>query len=340
MKKYIFFLFSLLCCIYATAQTEYEVITESPLTVRSQPGSDAPIVGTLENERILMVYDCSDGWAQILHNNEYAYVEAKYLKDMADYDNENQSASEGVNVRWMVVLIAVLSLILFVFRRMSSRGKAITDSMWRVNLIVFFITMISEITYIAISPNFDDVIWFCIPDEVGWLWTVIDFVIFLCLMCNQVQCIFSLINDIQYKNNCKFGIRFGLYTIIGGIVAVVLSFSFFRNLTLYIVIAAALCQIIQIAIMVRAILPNGGWRNAVLCISVYLLGVVATAALFAYLFILLLVVLVGYVVLRILPSLNNNSNRCSNCANRSGNTCILSGAHIDDPERMVCDQHT
>lgn len=344
MQKYIFLLLSLLCCIFANAQKEYEVITDSPLTVRSQASLDAPIVDTIENERILLVYDCSDGWAKIKHDTDYAYVEAQYIKEIANYANDNQSSSEGINVRWMIYLIAVLSLILFGFRRMISRGKALTDSMYPVNLIVFFITMISEITYIALSRNMEDVIWFCIPDDVGWLWTIINFVIFLGLMYNQVLCIFSTINDIQSKCSCQFGIKLGLYSVIGGIIACIITLNFFQSLTLYVVIAVAICQIIQIIQMVKAILPGGGWSNAILCLFVYLLGVAATAAIFAYLLILLLVILVGYVVLMMLSSQSNRgksaSASCSNCTHCiGGNTCSFSNAFIDDPKGTVCNQH-
>jgi hypothetical protein len=353
MRKCIFFLFSLLCCICVTAQTRYKVVTDSHLNVISGAYAGAPVIDSLENGSEVEVYECAHGWAKIKHNDDYAYVMESHLREV-DSQFEDTPQEKGhksfmgnvnVNVKWMVYLIAVLSLVLFGIR-MVSKGKALTNSMYLVNVIVFFATMISEITYIVLSQSMEDVIWFCIPDDVGWLWTIINFVIFLFLMYNQVLCIFSIINDIQSKSNCKFGIRLGLYSIIGGIIAIGLSFSFFRNLTLYLVIAVAICQLIQIIIMVRAILPNGGWRNALLCLFVYLFGMVATAALFSYLLILLLAVLVGYVVLRLISASSNKqasaSVSCSNCTHLVGQRCTLSNADafIDDPNGTVCNQHS
>jgi hypothetical protein len=298
MKKLIVFLFSLICCIYASAQTRYKVVTDSPIDVISGAYAGAPVIGTLENGSEVDVYESSNGWAKIKHNNDYAYVAAKSLKEVdsqvantPQQDKGDKSFIGDVNVRWMVYLIALLSLILFGIRMIGGTG-----TIYLVNLIVFFATTVCELIYIILSHG-TDAIWFCTPDEVGWIWTIVNFIIFVGLMYNQVLCIFTTINDIQSKSGCQFGIKLGLYSVIGGIIACIITLNFFQSLTLYVVIAVAICQIIQIIQMVKAILPGGGWGNAILCLFVYLLGVAATAAVFCYLIILLLIVVVGYFIL-------------------------------------------
>jgi len=52
------------------------------LNVRKEPSSSSQILGSIQRNAIVDVYDISNGFAKIKYNNSYAYVSVKYLQKL------------------------------------------------------------------------------------------------------------------------------------------------------------------------------------------------------------------------------------------------------------------
>lgn len=80
MRVFIWLIFNLCCCLFLTAQTKYEVTTNTFLNIRSSASVDAPVVGTIDRGGEVDVYTIENGWAKIAFDYGYAYVSSDYLK--------------------------------------------------------------------------------------------------------------------------------------------------------------------------------------------------------------------------------------------------------------------
>jgi hypothetical protein len=145
------------------------------------------------------------------------------------------------------------------------------------------------------------------PDEVGWVWTVINFIAFSFVVFNQIKCFLNTLEDIKDNSYAHFSWNWGLYSWPIAIIATFALGYFYPSGIIIIVPLFLLFQLIQIAIIFKNIIPDGGWGNALLGTIVYLLGSVATVALLANFLELLVIVLVGALVLSIFASGSSSS---------------------------------
>lgn len=60
----------------------YYVCTGSDVNIRSGPGTNFNVVGTLEYRTKVYVYSISNGWAKISLGGIYRYVSSDYLREL------------------------------------------------------------------------------------------------------------------------------------------------------------------------------------------------------------------------------------------------------------------
>lgn len=341
-------------CLLAVAQTKYEVTANTFLNVRSYADEKAPVLGTIDKGGKLDVYEITDGWAKIGYDGGYAYVSSAYLKKVhtvpsvapADskrgFDFSSWDISKG-NAEWMVYVIAVFSLVLYFIRRSRGEDNPLDDggNLYRVNWILFLLVTLLELFYLAVMGS--DAIWFCIPDEVGWLWTIIDFLIFGFIVYNQFMCFFNTLEDVAYNSCGSFDRRWGFYSWAAAIVGGIISGIFFEAALPFILVAFVICQIIQVVLIFKGVTPNGGLGYAFLCTAVYLLGSVSTVLILAHFVVLLVIVLVGFLVLSILGAGSNGSSRrcCETCSHYySSGYCNYRDEYIYNARNKVCDSYS
>lgn len=340
-------MFLLCCCLLAVAQTKYEVTANTFLNIRSYADASAPVLGTVDKGGKVDVYEIANGWAKIGYDGGYAYVSADYLRKIENtatvqststgYDFSSWSFSKG-GAEWMAYVIAGLSIILFFIRKMRGEDP-LNDSgnLYVINWILFLVVAILELVYVAIMGS--DSIWFCIPDKVGWLWTIIDFFIFGFIVYNQFMCFFNTLEDTAYNSYGSFDRRWGIYSWVGGIVGAIITGIFFPVAVPFVLIAFVICQIIQIVLIFRGVMPKGGLGYAFLCTVVYLLGSISTVLILAHFVVLLVIVLIGYFVLSLISASNKGSSRrcCENCTHYySSGYCNYRDEYISDAGSKVC----
>lgn len=59
--------------------TRYKCTANTILNVRKEPNSSSQIIGTIQSNAIVDVYDISDGFARIKYKNQDAYISKKYI---------------------------------------------------------------------------------------------------------------------------------------------------------------------------------------------------------------------------------------------------------------------
>ena len=352
MKTSLFTIMFLCCCLFAAAQTKYEVTANTFLNIRSYADANAPVLGTVDKGGKLDVYEISNGWAKIAYDGGYAYVSSAYLKKVQNvssdvatsnnksFDFSSWNFSRG-GAEWMAYVIGGLSLVLFFIRKI--RGDSpLNDSgsLYMINWILFLIVAILELVYVTIMGS--DSIWFCIPDKVGWLWTIVDFFVFGFIVYNQFMCFFNTLDDTSYNSYGSFDRRWGIYSWAGVVVGGIISGIFFPAALPFVLLAFVICQIIQIVQIFKGVLPHGGLGYAFLCTAVYLLGSLSTIMILAHFVVLLIIVLVGYLILSFISASNKGSSRecCETCNHYSCGYCDYRDEHIYNAGNKVCSNYS
>lgn len=335
------------CCLLVTAQTKYEVTANTFLNIRSHADANAPVLGTIDKGGEVDVYEISGGWAKIGYDNDYAYVSAQYLKKvesspatrLTDTKIEFPSWNLGKgDAEWMVFPIVVLSFVLFLFRK--SRGdEPLEDNAYVINCLLFLTVTLLELVYLLLMGG--NAVWFCIPDTVGWMWTIIDFVLFGLIVCNQIKCFLHTWEDVIYNSYGCVDNRWGIYSWIGGIIASIALGIFFPPGIALVGVAFVVCQIIQVILIFKGIVPKGGWGNAFLCLVVYLLGALSTVLILAHFLVLLMVVLVAGLLLYLFGQSSKHSSRkcCENCSHYSCGFCHHHGVYLSNASNKCCNHY-
>lgn len=338
------------CCQYISAQIRYEVTASTFLNIRSYASQNAPVIGTVDNGDEVEVYDITDGWAKIKYGDNYAYVSANYLKEAGAGISDSQSdIISGIksldlnkfatgDMKWLVYLIMGLSIVLLLIRKRRDEDP-LEDGLYVANWLVFIAICATELFYVAKMGS--DTMWFCSPDQVGWMWTIIDFILFAIVVYNQLLCFLNTLIDVEYNSCSSVDKRWGIYSWGGCAIAGIVSGIFFPVAIPYVLIAFAVCQIIQIVLIFVKIVPNGGFGNALLFFLIYVLGSVATVVILVHFIILLAIVMIGMLILYIIGRPEERSSRkcCSNCnhINSSGYCAYHQQTISHNPNDYYCD---
>ena len=145
------------------------------------------------------------------------------------------------------------------------RGEStpLEDTEHTINLSLFIAVCLLELFYVfSMGANS---IWFCTPDKIGWLWTIINFFIFGAVVFNQWMCFFNTLNDVQYNSYATFNWTWGIYTWGICIIGAIICGFFFAGFLPVIGIGFLVGQSVQTGIIFNKVLPKGGWKHACIC---------------------------------------------------------------------------
>ncbi|MDD2962256.1 MAG: SH3 domain-containing protein [Muribaculaceae bacterium] len=346
MKKYLYLFVSFFICIICTAQTAYEVTANPVLNVRSYGKAKAPLLGKVYYNDTVQVYEISNGWAKIKYNDDYAYVSAKYLKEIEIIEEATQPTEESFfsmitskgSSSLLMFLIIVFSIILFMLR-MHRKDDPLEGGAYIANMIIFILLSAIEIIYVISMKN--DSTWFCSPNKVGWIWTIINFFIFGYAVFNQIMCFFETLDEIAYNSYGSFDKTLGIFSWAGAAALGLLSTFLFPVALPFIGGAFVICQIIQIVLIFRGIVPDGGWLRAILCVFVYIIGSISTVLILIHFIALLIVALIVFVVLAIFSQSDTKTRKCRNCHYYRGNSyCDYYNNYIDGSLDDSCNNHS
>ena len=336
MKKYLLLLVLVFCgIVISTAQTQYEVIASSSLNVRNYASKDGYVLGKLHRGEKVDVYAINNGWAQIRYNNRTAYVNVKYLKKSSvqptpTLQKENSQSSfldidlqkyETGDVEWIAFVLLALSLLLWFLRKFVRGEEDGIDGgfLYYFNWIIFLLTCGFEIVYVVKMGS--DTTWFCSPNYVGWLWTIINFIIFGFLVYNQILCFLGTLLDVNTFTGGGYEIKVGYYSwIIFLVTAYIMGCAYWDEYVIWAFIPFAICQLIQIILIFKGIVPYGGWLNAILATLIYGIGSLATVIMLLHFLVLLIIVIIAIFFLSAFASSSSSSSSSSSNSSSSSET--------------------
>lgn len=307
MRKLLLILLFTICHLLSFAQTRYEVTAKTSLNIRTAANPTAPVLGKVSKGGYVTVYEIQNGWAKIYYGGTYGYVSANYIclspqvESVSAYQEEDAPFWEEVGgMEKLVFLILALSAVLFFFRMGRKEDEPLEGGFFVVNWILFCVISVIEIFYVLSMGS--GTIWFCKPGEVGWIWTIVDFVLFGFVVYNQLLCFFNVLSDVQYNSCALFDWRWGIFSWPIAAVAGIVCQFFYKEGLIFVGTLFLICQLIQIILIFTRVVPRGGWGYAFLCTIIYLLGSVATVAILAHFLVLLIIVLIGLLILSSLGS--------------------------------------
>lgn len=222
----------------------------------------------------------------------------------------------------MIYTILGISFILLLIRlkRSGNSGKPLEGWLHYVNVILFLSLALVEILYVMAMGH--KTTWFCMPEEVGWGWTIINFIVFAAVVYNQLMCYFDTLRDLQYNSYSTFGWRWGVLSWPIALVAMIVSGFFFEPGILIALVLLLIAQLVQIILIFINVIPVGGLFNSLLITIVYILGSIATVAILIHFLALLIIVIIGYFFLMIFAG-GGSGRYCPGCgrALSSNNVC-------------------
>lgn len=139
--------------------------------------------------------------------------------------------------------------------------------------------------------------WFCFPDEVGWLWTVVNFFLYGFVLLNQLLLNLQVIREVCYESG--YNLSVGVYSYV---VAVILAIIFYLadvDMGGYLICGFLVAQGVQI-VMNYFIIRNF-WRASVVSI-LFLLGSVSLIASSVFFIGVVILLAIGLFILSIAGS--------------------------------------
>ena len=316
------------------AAEQYRVTAKS-LNVRQQPNASGRKVTSLPEGTIVTVTNTArNGWVGIEYPGGRGYVSQKYLEyipqqeDMQLEPAGKDESSSGVVIerflksvstsfshrqRWPVYAILVLTIIMLVLLNKKNESEAAAWSF----IVTFCLSCCLSIFYFW---GYDgDVTWFCSPDEVGWILTVICFFVFGAVffihLISYLGAMYT--SDALGDRECQW-----MYCVYGlGACLVTLVIGIFWSPML--IVSGVLFCLLQIGWPIYMIYCNykdeGSWVNLIFTYFLYLLGFVATVFMMVHFIKLLIMAIVIAVGLFIVAGILSASGSGKKIYDEDGN---------------------
>ena len=208
-----------------------------------------------------------------------------FLSGITDFIN-------NIGKEKMALCILILSVILFLMRIVRKKDVPRQGAAYIISNTLFLTVCALDIFYII---SVDDSIWFCVPDHVGWIWTVINFFLLGGIVYNQILYLFDVIDDVFSNGNAGCDLRLGLYGWGGGFVCALLCSFFYKEGLPWIFLVVGIMQIIQSVLIFRSYGKN--IKGAFWGVFVYLLGTIGTVVIFMVFLGILIIIVIGFAVL-------------------------------------------
>ena len=291
MKRLLLTFITLLwSAILLSAQQRYEVTTGSPLNVRSYASTSSQVIGTLKSGAVVNVYEINGDWAKIIYNGRYGYISNKYIKKSLVQPEEKVVTSTNAksaktfdinfdqyanyDVGWMIWIILGLTIVLSIVTKKVRNGYILVGTEYILNMALFLLICILECIYFIMMS--EDRVWFCMPDEIGWIGAIIGFIAFGWVVYTQIFGYFDVMRDIKY-NAGDFKMKIGLYSWpVAIVLGVIASFADWDSVINWIIAILVICQLIQMVIIFVEVQEKGGSAYAAFACFVYLLASIAT----------------------------------------------------------------
>ena len=262
------------------------------------------------------VFEIDGDRAKIALNDDFVYVNTSDITKVSNttrinpFEFSDENWMKGFNFsipslnfdfgdnQWMCYVILALSIALYVLRRRND-SSYLSDTEFVFYWLSMLFVSIFELIYMATG---NDPAWFCDPDEIGWVMTIINFIVFALIVINQCKAFLDVMNEWRSETNSDISFVWGYYSWIG-IVAVSIVLAFVaENLIPFAAIIFGICQIVQVVIIFKKVLEYDNVLSAICFSLVYILGSLATVIMLGLLISIIIIIVIALIILCILFS--------------------------------------
>lgn len=306
MKKILGIILLLLAGISIIADEQQQIteeqyqVTAETLNVRQKPNKHSEIKGKLNKGDIVYVTQIQNGWAKITYKCYDAYVYDKFITPytppqiepekeethswvprftLGDIDWYKYANGKG---KWLIYLILGLAVSMFALKDEQEHEGT---------LGIFVITCPIILYYLLRLGKHAD--WFCMPNQVGWLWAIVGFVALGFVI---IALTFAYSNAMRYVRieagdfSLAIGWKSWIYC---SILATIASIFEWETWCFWLAIILGICQIIQIIRIFQGVIPEKGIIAAIAIIILYFIGLITITALMLQFVSLLIIVLIA-----------------------------------------------
>lgn len=319
----------------------YEVHVATTLSVRSKPSASATKLGSLQNGEQVSVRDFIDGWACITYKGKQAYIKADYIvpcTERASVAPVNNDYSYAI-WQWILHITPALIVLFLVLTCVCS------DTL---TMIFLAATGLMELLYSAADQraSISGLAWFCSPHQVGWIMTIIDFVILLVVLIAQHGIFKGMVINMLTnggRRGCSLVILFLLSYPLFAIVGITLEAALVNPIYFWVpfLAMAVLCLLIKWV-------SDAEWSVALV---IGLWAAVSFGGLFAFFLSTAGVLILGGIIYVLISAAANGSSSVTQTAssssvssNQSANATqgelerdAFGGAHVRHPDGSVTD---
>ena len=232
--------------------SNYRVVSRNALNVREGAGTDYVVIGKLTSKDTVYVIKIDNNWAQIKYQDKKAYVSSKYIIPMRS--NQKKSAKEffqGIGALFYEGPISYLPLLIISTLLLTILLPLILKhDLTRIIILYAGIIGVCVMEFVFFIAYKGDP-WFCYPDNVGWVWAIINFLLYGFALSLQIGLGILAIKITCCDNNCNFQV--GMYSYVAVVVLGIIFWLANVDMAEYLLYGFIIAQIVQIIINFRSI---------------------------------------------------------------------------------------
>ena len=325
MKRILFFILMLTLAVASFAI--HKSANAQTVNMRAEASKNAEIVARLNRGDVVEILQAGT-WDYVNYMGQTGYIKSSLLTPLSDEEEAmiaaTQTAEEttgedssGLDLssfvgspfdrhpwKWPIWGVIIAGILLVGVGFSNKGGDASKESMYAQTGLFLLLSIMELVQFFIV----EDPIWFCTPDKVGWMWTIINALLLIFIFFNQVK-LFKHTLDLANEHagrDCSWlwgliglpvGIGFGLWLIS-------------ENHVFWGIVVMALPQIIQLAVLIVATVNGGNdWFNLALSLMVYVVGGLAVAVVIYILVWIAIIIIVAYLALTMAgTALSESSN--------------------------------
>ncbi|MEG2013410.1 MAG: hypothetical protein RR063_09440 [Anaerovoracaceae bacterium] len=172
---------------------EYSVNSHSSLDIMTTPSTKGESIGNLNNGQHINVIEITNGWAKIWYMDQAYYVKAENLVKVESINDNVDDYSLGYThevhrflYEYMPYVILFLAFLILVLP-----GSCFMTLSFLLGLSELLFAASNSILSIGVMP------WFCEPNKVGWIMTIINFILLCGVLILQHSAYKSVIGDFR-----------------------------------------------------------------------------------------------------------------------------------------------
>lgn len=322
---------------------ETYIVTAETLNMRDEPSKNGQKIAVMHRgDRVWVESGQSNGqWVFANYGGRTGYVSTAYLQlqesnrapvaQQEKSENRIKKYLEGLNIpslhdlfsndsKWLVYVILLLGWLIAGYGYYGIKDDDDDESLRKGFIYFLAIAFIAlcclEIYYF--SGYNGDVTWFCSPDKVGWIMTIVNFFIYGAMLVGQFAAFLHLLSDLDYVGG-RYSYWIVCFGAIGASIVLLILGIFFDWAPVaagYLFVGSQLLW--PVWLVISNIRSQGSWINLALTYSLYILGAVALLLCVIHFIPLLIVAVVGFIGVAIIGHGGSSQTSSSSDSNIVG----------------------